>query len=337
MKYQYQKGFAPLVIILLVVLGIGVVGGGYVLYKDQQQKKLETSSAIILPSDDNIVNSENKNQGGTQKDIYYTSLPYTAIRANVSTMNVYAAIYFDKYNTYVGICDAKNEKAKVVEIDKFLESTLKIVSPADVYCNASTNAYVYSLRMPDGNSWCADNSTSLGSAISTSPKTLSCQNAVINSNIKTQTTVNNTSSPAKTPVVAPSVDQQSAQDLQSIANIVASVSNFRQPAEAVYDSSSGSYSSLCSGGLINVTANSSFSVIVQSILTAQGVSNQSNAGIVCVADKDKYALEVTFKKYVVPNGTYLSGKHSYCVDSTGVSGDDTKYKIDQVNYNCKVQ
>lgn len=39
MKYQYQKGFAPLVIILLVVLGIGVVGGGYVLYKDQQQKK----------------------------------------------------------------------------------------------------------------------------------------------------------------------------------------------------------------------------------------------------------------------------------------------------------
>lgn len=40
---KYQKGFSPLVIILLVVLGIGVVGGGYVLYKDkQQQKKLET-------------------------------------------------------------------------------------------------------------------------------------------------------------------------------------------------------------------------------------------------------------------------------------------------------
>src|SRR3989338_4841418 len=41
MKYQHQ-GFTPLVIILLVVLGIGVVGGGYVVYKDkQQQKKLE--------------------------------------------------------------------------------------------------------------------------------------------------------------------------------------------------------------------------------------------------------------------------------------------------------
>ena len=30
MKYQHQKGFIPLVIILLVVLGAGVVGGGYV-------------------------------------------------------------------------------------------------------------------------------------------------------------------------------------------------------------------------------------------------------------------------------------------------------------------
>ena len=41
MKYQHQ-GFTPLVIILLVVLGIGVVGGGYVVYQDkQQQKKLE--------------------------------------------------------------------------------------------------------------------------------------------------------------------------------------------------------------------------------------------------------------------------------------------------------
>src|SRR5665811_1281569 len=36
---KYQKGFAPLIIILLVVLGIGVVGGGYVIYKDKQQQK----------------------------------------------------------------------------------------------------------------------------------------------------------------------------------------------------------------------------------------------------------------------------------------------------------
>lgn len=42
MKYQYRKGFAPLVIIYLVVLGIGVVGGGLFLYKEQRQEKLET-------------------------------------------------------------------------------------------------------------------------------------------------------------------------------------------------------------------------------------------------------------------------------------------------------
>ena len=39
---KYQKGFAPLVIILLVVLGVGIVGGGYVVVKDKkQQKQLE--------------------------------------------------------------------------------------------------------------------------------------------------------------------------------------------------------------------------------------------------------------------------------------------------------
>lgn len=36
---KYQKGFAPLVIILLIVLGVGVVGGGYVFYKDRVQQK----------------------------------------------------------------------------------------------------------------------------------------------------------------------------------------------------------------------------------------------------------------------------------------------------------
>lgn len=132
--------------------------------------------------------------------------------------------------------------------------------------------------------------------------------------------------------------QQNEQDsLQSIANIVARVANFRPLAEAVYDSNSGSYLSLCSSGFINVKANNSFPDLVKSILTEQGVSDQSNAGIVCVATKDKYALEVKFKKYVTPNGTYLSGKHSYCVDSSGVSGDDTKYKIDQASFSCKLQ
>ncbi|PIQ66954.1 MAG: hypothetical protein CO184_01255 [Candidatus Zambryskibacteria bacterium CG_4_9_14_3_um_filter_40_16] len=36
---RYQKGFVPLFVILLIVLGIGVTGGGYVIYKDKQQQK----------------------------------------------------------------------------------------------------------------------------------------------------------------------------------------------------------------------------------------------------------------------------------------------------------
>lgn len=277
-------------------------------------------------------------QSSTQKNIYYYTLPYSTIRANVANMSVWAALYFDKYHTYVGICDATNERAKTEGIDKFLESTLKTVSAADVYCNTSATAYVYSIRMPDGNRWCADNIATIGGAISTIPKTLSCGFNIINSTNKTSTAAANQSSKIKTPVVVPDINQPEITpnpDLQSIGNIASSVANFRLPAETVYDNNLGSYSSICSGGLINTSANSTFPVIVKKILDAQGVSNQSEAGIVCVATKDKYALEVTFKKYVVPNGAYLSGKHSYCVDSTGVAGDDTKYKIDQSSYSCK--
>jgi hypothetical protein len=147
---------------------------------------------------------------------------------------------------------------------------------------------------------------------------------------------------APTTISTPATNQQDQQDaLQSIANIVASLTNFRGPAESVFGSDSGSYVSICSNGLINVSANSSFPILVNSILNAQGVSNQSNAGIVCVATKDKYAMEVSFKKYAVstgaPSDPYLAGKHSYCVDSSGVSGDDTKYKIDKTNFSCKAQ
>jgi len=63
---KYQKGFAPLVIILLVVLGVGVVGGGYVVIKDkQEQEKLEAEIQIlqdqILDSKKIDVNTEIKN------------------------------------------------------------------------------------------------------------------------------------------------------------------------------------------------------------------------------------------------------------------------------------
>lgn len=158
------------------------------------------------------------------------------------------------------------------------------------------------------------------------------------------TTNDNPSFSAESPIIVPTgtpiMNQQIEQDslsLKSIANIVASMANFKLLAEAVYDSNSGSYLSLCSGGSINTTANNNFPIIIKSILTAQGASDQLNAGIICVATKNKYALEIAFKKYISPSSAYLSGKHSYCVDSSGASGDDTKYKIDQANFSCKAQ
>jgi hypothetical protein len=134
------------------------------------------------------------------------------------------------------------------------------------------------------------------------------------------------------PATIPIVNQQSEQDaIASIAGIKANMANFRQSAESVYNNNS-SYAPICSGGLIAVNANTNFTAIVGGILTNQGVSNQSNAGITCVAMKDKYAIEVVFKKYSTTRGI-----NSYCVDSSGASGDDTEYKLDQASFSCKAQ
>lgn len=134
------------------------------------------------------------------------------------------------------------------------------------------------------------------------------------------------------PVATPITNPQNEQDaMTSIANIMANVANFRPLAEAVYDSNS-SYTPICSGGLINVNANASSPIIVKGILTYQGVSDQSSAGIVCVATKDKYALEVMFKKFSATKNI-----HSYCVDSSGANGDDIKYKIDRASFSCKAK
>ncbi|MDP9249141.1 MAG: hypothetical protein M3M85_01355 [bacterium] len=319
-----NQGFAiPLIIAIIAVLGIG--GGAYVYVNKGGTK-----------SEDKEIKLENKSQTSADKEIYYTSQPYGSIRANVANMQVWASIYFDKYKTYVGVCDSSYERTKAEGIDKFLDSTLKIVSAQDITCRSSEKAYVYSLRMPDGNSWCADNST-LGAVTNTVPKALSCKYLEINSNDKVLPPIDNHLPAITKPVVFPAVDQQQEiqEDLQNIANIVASVANFRALAEVVFDSNGGSYLPLCSGRLINVAANSSLPILVKTIITAQDATSQSGAGIVCIATKYKYVLEVKFKKYVPPSEAYLSGKKSYCVDSTGVAGDNTRYKIDQTSYSCK--
>lgn len=81
MKYQNQRGFAPLVIILLVVLGIGIAGGGYVLYKDkQQQKKLETQiqdlqnqPAIDTSNNTDVTNKQNTSDNTSKTNTVSTN------------------------------------------------------------------------------------------------------------------------------------------------------------------------------------------------------------------------------------------------------------------------
>lgn len=95
MKYQHQKGFAPLISILLVVLGIGVAGGGYVLYKDKgQQKKLETQIQYIQDQavNDVIENTEskfeNRNSNSTTEKLVITFPTKGAVLAEGQTYNV---------------------------------------------------------------------------------------------------------------------------------------------------------------------------------------------------------------------------------------------------------
>ena len=96
------------------------------------------------------------------------------IRANVVMMRPNAELYFVANNTYVGICDSINEKTRMAGIDKILNSVLKIVSVNDVKCHTSSDAYVYSVRMPSGDIACAD-STGFGATISAEAKELSCK------------------------------------------------------------------------------------------------------------------------------------------------------------------
>lgn len=158
-----QNGFVGIVVIILITLA--VVGSGAYIYS--QNNKVNTENQ-------NITNTGVKFVEKVAQDDIYTDPKSAQIRANVSTMKVWATLYFDKYNSYVGICDSTNEKTKAEGIDKFLESTLKIVSSQDIYCNASVDAFVYSVRLPRGDFWCTD-TINLGSAISTKGKTLSCK------------------------------------------------------------------------------------------------------------------------------------------------------------------
>src|SRR5665811_322811 len=54
MKNQYKKGITSLVVIFLIILGIGIIGGGYVFYQDKQEQE-----KIAQDSKNQLENTEN--------------------------------------------------------------------------------------------------------------------------------------------------------------------------------------------------------------------------------------------------------------------------------------
>ena len=114
-----------------------------------------SKSSIIINRQDNIISD-------------------AQIRAHVSNIRVNVEMYFIDNKTYVGICDSTNEKTKLAKIDRILDGVSKIVSLDKIYCNASNDAYVYSVHMLNGEIMCAD-STGFANIINTEAKSLSCK------------------------------------------------------------------------------------------------------------------------------------------------------------------
>ncbi len=113
-----QKGFVPLVAILLVVLGIGIVGGGYFLYEGKhEQKKTETEEGIknLVNSDDNVKFPSVSSlplipiYTGVTKDannVYFENK--IVLNADPATLEVFGGMYMkDKNNVFTYSCFAE--------------------------------------------------------------------------------------------------------------------------------------------------------------------------------------------------------------------------------------
>jgi len=157
---------------IIYILPIGIVEGQstYLLVRIEDFTKIDTTdlnqflaSIKVYPSKAIVIIKWQDNATADAR-----------IRANVVMMRPNAELYFVANNTYVGICDSINEKTRMAGIDKILNSVRKIVSVNDVKCNTSSDAYVYSVRMPSGDIACAD-STGFGATISAEAKELSCK------------------------------------------------------------------------------------------------------------------------------------------------------------------
>ena len=84
---KYQKGFASLISIILIVLGISVAGGGYVIYKDKQQQKKNEANIQKLQDQrvSNNNNSSNTNVFSTTPQPIVSTSPSTEVAKNTTT------------------------------------------------------------------------------------------------------------------------------------------------------------------------------------------------------------------------------------------------------------
>src|SRR3990167_3127592 len=114
------------------------------------------------------------------------------------------------------------------------------------------------------------------------------------------------------------------------AKIVTDMAQLQTTAELIFSSNNG-YATFCSNGLMNINAKplTDLPALVQDIVTAQQVSSQSQAGITCISNQNKYVLRIIFTKSIA------GYPQSFCIDSLGHMGDDRKFKLDSTTVSCQ--
>jgi len=114
------------------------------------------------------------------------------------------------------------------------------------------------------------------------------------------------------------------------AKIVTDMAQLQTTAELIFSSNNG-YVTFCSNGLMNINAKplTDLPALVQDIVTAQQVSSQSQAGITCISNQNKYVLRIIFTKSIA------GYPQSFCIDSLGHMGDDRKFKLDSTTVSCQ--
>lgn len=114
------------------------------------------------------------------------------------------------------------------------------------------------------------------------------------------------------------------------AKIVTDMAQLRTTAELIFSSNNG-YATFCSNGLLNINAKplTDLPALVQDIVTAQQVSSQSQAGITCISNQSKFVLRIIFAKSIA------GYPQSFCIDSLGHMGDDRKFKLDSTTLSCQ--